>query len=80
MLEWEQEIIDKNTANCELNEEELNGHIYDVGFGSQAYVLMRTTKEIAEYTGRTCNCVTDIRHAIKKQEGILIKLVNNTTG
>ena len=44
----------------------LKGHIYEVGNRQQADAFVRTTEEIAGYSGRTCKQSTDIRAEIEK--------------
>ena len=44
--------------------EDLKGHIYDVGTGSQADQFTATTKDLASYDGRKCTNPQDIRIAI----------------
>ena len=43
----------------------LEGFIYDIGVGNQAYLLIKTTKEIAEYTERIYKESLQIRKAIE---------------
>eukprot|EP00957_Ditylum_brightwellii_P183153 13949947-Ditylum_brightwellii.AAC.1 len=47
---------------------ELKGHIYDTGYGVQASRFITTTREFAEYAGRTCKNSGNIRLAILNQE------------
>ena len=47
---------------------DLNGHIYDCSDIRQADQFIKTTKEIAEYIGRTYKFAGDIRSAILAQE------------
>eukprot|EP00957_Ditylum_brightwellii_P124276 9473177-Ditylum_brightwellii.AAC.1 len=53
---------------------ELKGHIYDAGYALQASQFITTTKELAEYAGRTCSNAGEIRLAILKQEEVKFKL------
>ena len=46
--------------------DDLKGHIYDVGYGQQSDAFVKTTEEIAGYTGSTCKQSTDIRAVIEK--------------
>jgi hypothetical protein len=48
--------------------EALKGHIYDCSASKQAEAYIRTTKEIAEYVGRTYSQGADIRCAMEELE------------
>ena len=43
----------------------LKGHVFDVGVTNQAQLFANTTKEIAEYTGRTTKESQDIQNGIE---------------
>ena len=45
-----------------------------MGYGQQADAFLKTAKEIAGYTGRTCKQSTDIRAAIEKLQDVTINL------
>eukprot|EP00957_Ditylum_brightwellii_P021529 1622830-Ditylum_brightwellii.AAC.1 len=53
---------------------ELKGHIYDAGYALQANLFVNTTRELAEYAGRTCNDSGDIRNAILEQKDVTFEL------
>ena len=44
----------------------LEAHIYDVGVQNQVDIFANTTKEIANYAGRHCKDLRDIRTAIER--------------
>lgn len=72
-----------NTQNTKLKgkTEELDGFVYDVGSMSQAQIFVDTTREIAEYTGRTLKEAQDIRMAIEDLEEITLnRPTKNRTG
>jgi len=52
--------------------EELRGFIYDCSDARQADIFTKTTKEVAEYAGRTCKYSADIRKAIETLENTTI--------
>ena len=52
--------------------EDLKGHIYDVGTGSQADQFNATTKALASYAGRKCSDTQDIRIVIEHQKYVVI--------
>ena len=54
--------------------EDLKGHIYDVGTGSQADHLTATTKALASNAGRECSDPQDIRIAIERQKDVVIPI------
>ena len=45
--------------------EDLKGHIYDCSDSKQADIYTRTTKEVAEYVGKTYKYGNDVRLAIE---------------
>jgi len=53
------------TTKFEGKCEELKGHVYDCADSRQADQYSRTTKEVAEYAGRTLKYPQDIRKAIE---------------
>ena len=48
--------------------EDLKGHIYDCSDSKQADMCTKTTREIAEYIGRTYKYGSDVRLAIENLE------------
>ena len=69
-----------NTQNTKLKgkTEELDGFVYDVGSMSQAQLFADTTREIAEYAGRTLKEAQDIRMAIEDLEEITLNRPTKT--
>ena len=59
--------------------EDLKGHIYDVGTGSQADQFTATTKELASYFGRKCSDNQDIWITIERQKYVLISIPTSRT-
>ena len=70
-----------NNSKTKGRTEELDGYIYDVGTNTQAQLFADTTREIAEYAGRTLKEAQDIRTAIEELEDTtLVKPTKETTG
>ena len=59
--------------------DDLKVRIYDIGYGQQADAFVKTTEEIAGYTGRTCKQSTDIRAVINKLQDVTITLEAKVT-
>ena len=59
--------------------EDLKGHIYNVGTGSQADQFTATTKALLSYSGRKCSNPQDIRIAIERQKDVSIPTINSRT-
>ena len=55
--------------------EDLKGHIYNVGTGSQSDRFTKTTKALASYAGRKCANTEDILIAIEHQKYVLIPIL-----
>ena len=52
--------------------EDLKGHIYNVGTGSQAEQFTATTKALASYAGQKFSDPQDIRIVIERQKDVVI--------
>ena len=59
--------------------EDLKGHIYNVGTGSQADQFTATTKALASYAGRKCSDPQYIRIAIYRQKDAVISIPTSRT-
>ena len=59
--------------------EDLKGHIYDVGTGSQADQFTATTKALASYAGRKCSDTEDIRISLERQKYVSIPIPTSIT-
>ena len=59
--------------------EDLKGHIYNVGTGSQADQFTATTKALLSYSGRKCSNPQDIRIAIEHQKDAAISIPTSRT-
>ena len=59
--------------------EDLKGHIYDVGKGSQADQFIATTKALARYYGRECTHPQVIRIVIERQKDVTIPIPTTRT-
>ena len=56
--------------------EDLKGHIYDLGTGSQADQFTATTNALASHAGRKCSNPQDIRIAIELHKDFPIPIPN----
>eukprot|EP00957_Ditylum_brightwellii_P161747 12315296-Ditylum_brightwellii.AAC.1 len=63
-----------STPKLEGHTLELKDHIYNAGYALLASHFINTTREFAEYTGRTCCNTGDIHLAILNQEDVVFKL------
>ena len=59
--------------------EDLKGHIYDVGTGSQSDQFTATTKALTSYAGRKCSDPQDIWITIERQKDLLIPIPTSIT-
>ena len=59
--------------------EDLKGHIYDVGTGSQVDQFNASTKALASYAGRKCSDPQYIRIAIERQKDVALPIPNSRT-
>ena len=59
--------------------EDLKGHIYNVGTGSQADQFTATTKALASYSGHKCTDHQDLKISIKRQKDVVIPIPSKRT-
>ena len=59
--------------------EDLKGHIYDMGTGSQTDQFTATTKALASYAGRKCSYPQEIRISIERHKDVAIPILTSRT-
>ena len=59
--------------------EDIKGHIYDVGTGSQEDKFTAATNALASYAGRKCVNPHNIRIAIERQKDVSIPILTTRT-